>query len=1269
MAYGDEIAKVMMAGYQPQTTNPYAGTAQSFNRSLAYDANSSIGENIGASFVQGFAGGLFGQLSREREQKIQNETRDYGFQVAQMAQSLNYDELRQNEAIKADYRAPRTQVFGDTFFEEQDGKMVPSYTLSDPNKVDAWGNPVTAPTVQRVTAPEATGQVAPNAMPIVEPQSTQVVEAGPKAQPAGSQIAGALVPQQVATATPIEAIPNTPVPFEQLDKTGQTKFVLDSMRQQGLSPDVAKSLLPKRIEEIDATRQSLETFDRTLTRLESAHQLAGQTGTDPVSQIKDWGKWSLSGLNEDYRKEQSARDELRALGSEQFLSKVAGVGSSVANSNTEGQRILATAANADQTPEQRANLIAQFKAQRDAVAREYARMTGQAAPEAQAYPTIADQIAPEQAAATPQQPQKVLPEQESAPLGTAIAGAIIDPKLSAAVQQVESANNPNAVSPKGARGLMQVMPATFKEVAKRYGIKADIDDPQANKMVGELYLAEQLETFKGNASLATAAYNSGPGTVKKTLKRAGIASPEEIQNTAWEEIAHLSPQSKENRAETLGYVKKIGGLLVQDAIAEEQAQVAQVPVEQPAVAQATPQAQPPQTLGQRVSGALRGSYNAVKNDPYGAAANVANGATFGFADEAIGLVSPTGRAAYEKSRDDFKKANPGTALAAETLGGFVPGGMLLKGAKTVGGAIKLAAMEGGAYGLGDSKKENVGQAISDTIEGGAVGGLTAGLVGAGGKAALGSARLTKVAADKAGVTDFINRAQQRLGGGLGSQIGAVGADLPAVGKKGASKVIEPLANADARRGVKTVLQKDVGLTVDQAEEIRSVLKEAKDLGVKDLTIADVLVGKGDDGGTMVSRAARNFSPDKSKNIGRKLTERAEGAYGRTEGILDELTPQRDTFDAAEKLKETVAERIKTDQKLRSELASPEYKKTWLAHPRIKKDLVQDMHKFKAFRSAVNQAREWAGKAPLEKGAIETNTKILHQARRYLDDQIASATSAVTGVQKTQAARLQELRKSLDSALDVGTGGKIKKADEAFKRGGEGTLASIDDQRLLDDFVSPNDPSSLVRQFVNKTPGEVERFIKALGPEGEEAVVGAVRSALSDTISRKRVGQNVVSQITGIPKVEEQLRRVLGPEKYSKIMRKLEFEDLMAKSKNATNAGSSTAGNLNQMGGLSSSLGEAAGALGDIISAVAMPSPQTAAKAAGRLSSLTSLGSKGTKQKGWEGLADTLFDQEQGLAVMDWYIKQIQKEAKGAATRGKYGSAAALSADRARRGRE
>ncbi|MBP5980427.1 MAG: transglycosylase SLT domain-containing protein [Halomonas sp.] len=97
----------------------------------------------------------------------------------------------------------------------------------------------------------------------------------------------------------------------------------------------------------------------------------------------------------------------------------------------------------------------------------------------------------------------------------------VDPYLLMAITRRESAYNPEALSPAGARGLMQLMPGTASLVSRQLGINDPgpygILDPELNIRLGSTYLRDKLNRYQGNRLAAAAAYNAGPGRVDQWL--------------------------------------------------------------------------------------------------------------------------------------------------------------------------------------------------------------------------------------------------------------------------------------------------------------------------------------------------------------------------------------------------------------------------------------------------------------------------------------------------------------------------------------------------------------------------------------------------------------------------------------------------------------------------------------------------------------------------------------------------------------------------------
>ncbi|MBM3542446.1 MAG: lytic transglycosylase domain-containing protein, partial [Alphaproteobacteria bacterium] len=117
----------------------------------------------------------------------------------------------------------------------------------------------------------------------------------------------------------------------------------------------------------------------------------------------------------------------------------------------------------------------------------------------------------------------------------------------------ESAFNAQAVSTAGARGLMQLMPATAKKVSKNLNLRFSegklTQDPFYNMTLGRHYLDQQLADFSGSYVLAAAAYNAGPGRVRQWLKTIGDPRLSETDVIDWVEMIPFN--------ETRDYVQRV----------------------------------------------------------------------------------------------------------------------------------------------------------------------------------------------------------------------------------------------------------------------------------------------------------------------------------------------------------------------------------------------------------------------------------------------------------------------------------------------------------------------------------------------------------------------------------------------------------------------------------------------------------------------------------------------------------------------------------------
>ena len=129
----------------------------------------------------------------------------------------------------------------------------------------------------------------------------------------------------------------------------------------------------------------------------------------------------------------------------------------------------------------------------------------------------------------------------------------LEPALLLALIRQESGFYPEAVSRAGARGLMQIMPATARQVARQirvaYNGKKLLSDPGYNILLGRTYLSDLLEKYDGSYVLALAAYNAGPARADRWIKTYGDPRDPAVDVIDWIESIPID--------ETRNYVQRI----------------------------------------------------------------------------------------------------------------------------------------------------------------------------------------------------------------------------------------------------------------------------------------------------------------------------------------------------------------------------------------------------------------------------------------------------------------------------------------------------------------------------------------------------------------------------------------------------------------------------------------------------------------------------------------------------------------------------------------
>jgi soluble lytic murein transglycosylase len=143
-------------------------------------------------------------------------------------------------------------------------------------------------------------------------------------------------------------------------------------------------------------------------------------------------------------------------------------------------------------------------------------------------------------------PTKAIPASAKYPAG-------LDKAIVYAIARQESTFNTGAISPAGARGLLQLMPATAKSLSRKLGVSYSqnklISDPAYNVTLGAQFLSDMLGRFDGSYILAFAAYNAGPGRSVEWIRRFGDPRDPRVDAVDWVEMIPFT--------ETRNYVQRV----------------------------------------------------------------------------------------------------------------------------------------------------------------------------------------------------------------------------------------------------------------------------------------------------------------------------------------------------------------------------------------------------------------------------------------------------------------------------------------------------------------------------------------------------------------------------------------------------------------------------------------------------------------------------------------------------------------------------------------
>lgn len=746
--------------------------------------------------------------------------------------------------------------------------------------------------------------------------------------------------------------------------------------------------------------------------------------------------------------------------------------------------------------------------------------------------SLPQQPAPQQPQQTPQQPMD----------------------LRQAQTQVESSGNPNAVSPKGATGLRQVMPATGREVLAKMGLVAPdtpldrvqqlLMIPEINNAVADAYLAEQKKNF-GSDELALAAYNAGPNAVKKY---GGVPPYKETQD----------------------YIRKINKLVgTQSAQAQTpaaQPQPAPTPTPTPTPQVMTASAQPPPGSGQQQGGGWREAFKDYVYDPAG---QLLQGASFNFGDEIVGGLraqldgtNPYEEAAKERaSVDQYAADNPNKALALQLAGGLispVPAARLPGAIKGLASGAKISMLPKAAkVAAALPAKSSI---VKTAIKGGAAGATMGAAYGAGGgvdersrirdagKGAFWGGALGTAAAPVIKVTgDVLEYGAKQLAPYVPSMSRPLQGEAGKVGIGTAEGI--PLSRAGME-----VMRSTEGAT---AQDYQKALQRIIDTNEK--RGGQMILPEALDNAALMGRAKLAGTEQVTKDIAKAtLDPRSKDAAIRTKGAFDVVSKEASALKGAESIQKAIGRIEKAEEMARKKVSDPLFAQARKEVPVLNSPKMKQILKIGEVKRAISHVKDQFKNQKMP----ENSTQVVQSAMSWLSAEIKQVKRGIrmgTGSKnKSDLANMVQAYSVLKKEA-YKLNPRLQEARETFAKGST-FLNELDSSqakviaRMRDNNLVK--ASSEVFGMQAEQIAKLRNMVHSREPAAwNDMIKSHVIRIVDNTTDKKNL--TMVNDLIGSPAGRDKLKAALGDELYDQVFPLLDAERTYANTFNTIYGNSHT----------------------------------------------------------------------------------------------------------------